>query len=106
MSSNARLFGSAGLVMSLGVLATAFSLRVSARPDALEVTSDTPEYCLRMLDRLSDLVHVSPSPPPPEVIYLSSEGQRMCAQGQTRGGIMRLRRAWLLMSHPEQRPAQ
>ena len=39
------------------------------------------------------------APPPQEVTFLSSEGQRMCDQGQTRGGILRLRRALVLMMH-------
>jgi hypothetical protein len=64
-----------------------------------QVTSDTPQYCLHLLDRVSELVRVAGSPPPQEVVYLSSEGQRMCDQGQTRGGILRLRRALLLMLH-------
>ncbi len=34
---------------------------------------------------------------PPEVTSLSTEGQRMCGQGQTRSGIMRLRRALVLL---------
>jgi hypothetical protein len=63
------------------------------------VTSDTPEYCLHLLDHLSDLVRIAPAPPPQEVTFLSSEGQRMCDQGQTRGGILRLRRALMLMTH-------
>jgi hypothetical protein len=68
------------------------------------VTSDTPEYCLQLLDRVSELVRVAEAPPPEEVTSLSSEGRRMCDQGKTRGGIMRLRRALLLMTHQE--PAQ
>jgi hypothetical protein len=79
----------------------ASSLSGSAQSSALEVTSDTHEYCARLLGRLTDLVRLSPTPPPPEVSHLSSEGQRMCDQGQTRGGILRLRRAWLLMTHPD-----
>jgi hypothetical protein len=63
------------------------------------VTSDTPEYCLRLLDRVSEMVRVAGSPPPREVTFLSSEGQRMCDQGQTRGGILRLRQALVLMMH-------
>jgi len=65
-----------------------------------QVTSDTPQYCLHLLDRVSELVRVAGSPPPQEVAFLSSEGQRMCDQGQTRGGILRLRQALMLMMHP------
>lgn len=63
------------------------------------VTSDTPQYCLHLLDRVSEMVRIAGSPPPQEVTFLSSEGQRMCDQGQTRGGILRLRRALVLMMH-------
>jgi len=104
MSFAMRLI-SAGLVLSLGGLAVAYSPPVGAQSSTLEVTSDTAEYCLRLQNRLSDLVQVSPAPPPPEVADLSTQGQRMCGQGQTRGGIMRLRRAWVLMTHPEPAPA-
>jgi hypothetical protein len=45
------------------------------------------------------MVRVAETPPPEEVTSLSSEGQRMCDQGKTRGGILRLRRALLLMTH-------
>lgn len=69
---------------------------------AEEVTTDTPEYCLHLLDMVSDMVRRSVHPPPHEVTELSSQGQRMCDHGQTRGGILRLRRALLLMmQHPE-----
>jgi hypothetical protein len=68
---------------------------VLGQPAPQRVTSDTPEYCLRLSDRVSELVRVTS--PPQEVTSLSTEGQRMCDQGQTRGGILRLRRAWMMM---------
>ena len=77
---------------------------VAGQPPPQRVTSDTPEYCLQLLDRVSELVRVASSPPPQEVTSLSSEGQRMCDQGQTRGGILRLRRALMLMSHQGEGP--
>ena len=61
------------------------------------VTSDTPEYCLHLLDRVSELVRISTSPVPREVTDLTTEGHRMCSHGQTRGGIMRLRSALMIM---------
>jgi hypothetical protein len=90
----AKTVGCLGLV---GVLAAATP--VAGQPAPQRVTSDTPEYCLRLLDRVSDLVRVATPPPPQEVASLSSEGQRMCDQGHTRGGILRLRRALMLMLH-------
>ncbi len=74
------------------------------QPAPQRVISDTPEYCLRLLDRVSEMVRVASVPPPQEVASLSTEGQRMCDQGQTRGGILRLRRALMLMMHGSQVP--
>jgi hypothetical protein len=65
------------------------------------VTSDTPEYCLHLQGRVSEMVRVASVPPPAEVSLLSSEGRRMCDQGQTRGGIVRLRRALMILTHQD-----
>ncbi len=61
------------------------------------VTTDTPEYCQKLFDRISQVIHTSAAPPPVEVASLSTEGERMCNDGLTRGGILRLRRALLLL---------
>jgi hypothetical protein len=106
MLIQARLVGSAGLAISLGLGLTAAlqaALQAAAQPDAMEVTSDTPAYCLRLLDRVSNLVHASPAPLP-DVTRLSNEGRHLCGQGHIRGGILRLRRAWLLLNQPSQPP--
>ena len=68
---------------------------VQANP--MEVTSDTPEYCMHLLDRVSELVRLATIPVPREVTDLTTEGHRMCVHGQTRGGIMRLRSALMIM---------
>ena len=70
---------------------------VAGQSPPQEVISDTPQYCLQLFDRVSEMVRLAGTPPPQEVAYLSSEGQRMCGQGQTRGGILRLRRALMMM---------
>jgi len=82
-------------------LAAFAALPVAGQSPPEAVTSDTPEYCLHLLDRVGDMVRVASAPPPQEVTSLSTEGQRMCDQGQTRAGILRLRRALLLMMHPD-----
>jgi hypothetical protein len=63
------------------------------------VTSDTPEYCGVLMSRITGITRASAVPPPTEVAMLSEEGERMCGHGQTRGGIMRLRRALEIMRH-------
>lgn len=95
-----RTYGLAGVASCMGLATLLFGAPpVVGQQRAQLVTSDTPEYCLQLLDRISDMVRVAETPPPEEVTSLSSEGQRMCDQGKTRGGIMRLRRALLLMTH-------
>ncbi len=63
------------------------------------VTSDTPEYCGVLMDRITGITRATAMPPPTEAAVLSEEGERMCVHGQTRGGILRLRRALEIMRH-------
>ena len=92
-------------VAGLGLVAVLLGgTPVLGQPAPQRVTSDTTEYCLRLSDRVSELVRVTSPPPPDEITALSSEGQRMCDKGQTRGGILRLRRAWMMMMHPDNEP--
>jgi hypothetical protein len=72
-------------------------LRGQAATAPMELTTDTQEYCTTLANRLSGMIHYAAVPPPREVSILSSEGQRMCALGQIRPGIMRLRKALTLM---------
>ncbi|MDR3530842.1 MAG: hypothetical protein P4L90_09850 [Rhodopila sp.] len=100
--SPVRSLTTAGLLVALGTLPTIATGPAAAQAQVIqtgpmEVTSDTPEYCLQLLDRVSDLVRLATTAVPREVSVLTTEGQRMCDHGQTRGGIMRLRRALLLM---------
>jgi hypothetical protein len=106
--SPARSIAAAALLIALGVLSTQSVGPAAAQDPAgqgkpMEVTSDTPEYCLHLLDRVSEMVRVAGATVPHEVTDLTTEGHRMCAHGQTRGGIMRLRSALMIMekSDPE-----
>lgn len=93
---NARVLGVSGVLLSLGVAAALLPPRAAGQSAPVVITTDTPEYCLHLLDQVSELMRIAPAPPP-EVTSLSTEGQRMCGQGKTRGGIMRLRRALVLL---------
>jgi hypothetical protein len=98
----ARSLTTAGVLIALGALTTITPGSVAAQDkivqaNPMEVTTDTPEYCLHLLDRVSELVRLATLPVPREVTDLTTEGHRMCAHGQTRGGIMRLRSALMLM---------
>lgn len=100
--SPARSLTTATLLIAIGALVTNSPGSVVAQdqvgsPAPMIVTSDTPEYCLHLLDRVSELVRISTAPVPREVTDLTTEGHRMCSHGQTRGGIMRLRSALMIM---------
>src|SRR4029077_5967576 len=98
MSLNARTSSLAGMAACAGRgVALAVAMPVVGQPPPQQVTSDTPEYCMQLLNRISELARMAPLPPPTEVASLSMEGQRMCRQGQTRGGLLRLRRALALL---------
>jgi len=93
---DARVYTAAGLLLSLAAGVALMPNPATGQSAPLVVTTDTPQYCMHLLDQVSDLMRIVPAPPP-EVTNLSTEGQRMCGQGQTRGGIMRLRRALVLL---------
>ncbi len=97
-----RSLATSVMLVAFGALPPALADAVAARAQVaqanpMEVTTDTPEYCLQLLDRVSELVRLAATPVPLEVTDLTTEGHRMCAHGQTRGGIMRLRSALMIM---------
>jgi len=96
MMSLTRSYGAAGLALSVMAGFAVTPPSVAGQTAPVMVTSDTPQYCLHLLDQVSELMRLAPAPPP-EVTSLSTAGQRMCGQGHTRGGIMRLRRALVLL---------
>jgi hypothetical protein len=71
--------------------------QVAPQSGPMEITTDTPEYCKQLLHRVGDMVRLAVGPVPVEVTDLTSEGQRMCDHGQTRGGIMRVRSALMIL---------
>jgi hypothetical protein len=81
--------------------ATSQPTATTAQEEPMAVTTDTPEYCLLLLDRVSERVRTTMIPIPRQVTDLTSEGQRMCANGQTRSGIMRLRSALMMIERKE-----
>ena len=68
----------------------------SGEPRPMQVTTDTPEYCSQLAAEVAEARRTVPAPPP-SVRVLADEGQRMCGNGMVRGGILRLRRALLLL---------
>jgi hypothetical protein len=65
---------------------------VAVAQPATEITTDTLQYC----NRLAGEVARTPSPPP-QARDLMAEGERLCSDGHIRGGIIRLRRAMILV---------
>ncbi len=63
-----------------------------AQPAPVAVTTDTPEYCERMTTRVATCPDLTA-----EMHRLLDEGRHLCERGEVRGGIMRLRRAMLLI---------
>jgi hypothetical protein len=82
---------------------TAFGLTGPACAESRDpiVTSDTVEYCGVLMDRITGITRATAAPLPTEAAVLSQEGERMCVHGQTRGGIMRLRRALEIIRNGE-----
>ncbi len=90
----------------LGLLLVSLLLISSAGGDSMPVvvTTDTPEYCHNLFVRISEAIQAATTPPPIEVASLSTEGERMCKDGLTRGGILRLRRALMILQQGSTAP--
>lgn len=88
------------VALGLGVLAVPGPMaRVAAAGDQVtpKITSHSQAYCDHLSERLDAMILVARVPPSSEMISLAEEGRRMCDLGQMRGGILRLRRALLLL---------
>jgi hypothetical protein len=68
-------------------------------PQSFAVTTDTPQYCTQLAKQVSDRHSLIP-----DVQRLLETGTDMCAKGEIRGGIRRLRHALIILHH--HRPAK
>jgi hypothetical protein len=68
----------------------------AAPPAPMRVTTDTTEYCDTLASRVAQAEQAKPRTPP-QVEELAEEGHHMCAAGLIRGGLVRLRRALMLL---------
>jgi hypothetical protein len=77
----------------------------AAEPDntTLRTTTDTPAYCQQLQGQVHDQMRDNKEAADDEVRHLSREGERLCANGQTRSGIQHLRNAYRIMRVPAAR---
>jgi|HubBroStandDraft_1064217.scaffolds.fasta_scaffold11811_3 hypothetical protein len=87
------------LPVLLGLIQSGVALPAYAQSRDPTVTSDSPEYCDVLMNRISTMVRAASMPPPSEAATLSEAGEWMCVHGQPRGGVLRLRRAIEIMRH-------
>jgi len=98
MTLLARISAAAVLMSCLIAVSGAQSGSSDAPPE--QITTDTLAYCRELAARLERLTGTA-ALIPASVVRLSSAGKDMCDRGLTRGGILRLRKAIVLMMHPE-----
>jgi hypothetical protein len=65
---------------------------IAGAEDPVTITTDTPEYCIGLADRMR-----AEGDMPPHARLLWHNGLAMCEHGQVRDGLARLRRAMLMM---------
>jgi hypothetical protein len=77
---------------------TAHAQPAETETPATRVTSDSPEFCAQLADMLRQDVRTHQlEPVPDEVRMLGREGRKMCREGHIRPGILRIRRALLIL---------
>lgn len=92
MNGLARIAGLAALGCT--ALTTPFGTGlVAGQAPAERLTTDTPEYCSELLQRLQRAEQDRGHATSQDVLQLSQQGELMCSHGEVRGGILRLRRA-------------
>ena len=99
MTLSARISATAMLISCMVAVSGAQSGSSSDSPPE-QITTDTLAYCRELAVRLEQMTG-SAVLIPATVIRLSTAGRDMCEHGMTRGGIMRLRKAIVLMMHPD-----
>ena len=87
-----------GRVLATAMLATAMmaNAQASAPSEPVRVITHTRQYCEELSVRAAVLYQRAQAPPE-EARLLAAEGDRLCGQGQIRPGIIRLRRAIMLL---------
>lgn len=63
----------------------------------MQLLTDTPHYCAELFTEIEATEQTLLQPAPPAVARLAIEGQQLCALGEVRGGVIRLRRAMVLL---------
>jgi len=84
--------GAATLLIPLAI-----GIDAPAQTAPMPLLTDTPQYCVELSDEVEEDRRALVSPAPPEVEELAEEGRRLCAIGEVRGGIARLRRAMVVL---------
>ncbi len=86
-----------GAAAAMPLIALMLAPHTIAQPAPMPLLTDTPQYCAELSDEVEEVRQSLVSPAPPEVEQLAEEGRRLCAMGEIRGGIVRLRRAMVLL---------
>ncbi|MDA8050207.1 MAG: hypothetical protein M0002_09410 [Rhodospirillales bacterium] len=63
------------------------------QPAAMKLLTDTPHYCAELSAEVEAARQALVNPAPAAVEKLAREGRQLCALGEVRAGIIRLRRA-------------
>ena len=92
-----------------GALACWGQARAGNQGDAVRVITHTRQYCEELSTRAASMRQTDGprllAATVEEARMLAAEGDRLCAHGQIRPGIIRLRRAIMLLRAPEPREA-
>lgn len=88
--------GVVAALLAAGLVACWSDARASSQAEPVRVITHTRQYCEELSARATTLRQAAPAPLE-EASVLAAEGDKLCGQGQIRRGIVRLRRAIMLL---------
>lgn len=87
-------FGGSAAVLVGGLIVTPPG---HTQTQPMQLLTDTPHYCAELFAEVEATRQALLEPAPPAVERLALEGQQLCSLGEVQGGVIRLRRAMVLL---------
>lgn len=88
--------GGVGSLATIVIASLALAPAARAQPP-MQLLTDTPRYCAELFTKVQATQQALVAPAPQAVERLAIEGRQLCLLGEIEGGVVRLRRAMVIL---------